>query len=72
MDELKPCPFCGKEPYMWFSMYDADKAKLEIYCRNCGAKTEMLKKIDFSGKENPGYSFIDLERKTKEKWNRRI
>ena len=71
MNELKPCPFCGKKPQMWFSMDDNYKTQLQIYC-NCGAKIKVFKKIDFISSENPGYSFIALEREAKEKWNRRI
>ena len=72
MDELKPCPFCGKEPSMWYSMDDANRAKLMIYCKNCDAKTEGFKRMDFNNKENPGYDFIELEREVRNKWNRRI
>lgn len=36
---LKPCPFCGKKPFLLISPYSnsfVDRIKIEIRCEECG------------------------------------
>ena len=36
MEELKPCPFCGKIPTMW-TMYSGNIQEEEVFLVRCGA-----------------------------------
>jgi len=35
MEELKPCPFCGKIPTMW-TMYSGNIQEEEVFLVRCG------------------------------------
>ena len=41
--ELKPCPFCGGEPFRYYSGSRSNGEFLEIICDNCGCRTARLK-----------------------------
>ena len=70
---LRPCPFCGGYPKIWFSVDDGIgincKAKAEVYCYKCGAKIQVNRERRLLSEKNPGYEFIEMERAAKEKWN---
>ena len=46
MDKLKPCPFCGGQPYI-VSWRDEKERKnpTSIKCEECGAKTDIYDRI---------------------------
>lgn len=61
-NELKPCPFCGKEPNYVCSGNDKGMLSVETYCPNCGAGFKIK-----SLKNEKNW----LLEKAKSKWNRR-
>ena len=57
--ELKPCPFCGKDPIIDYAVHDYNL--WAVRCRNCNA---MIEVDEWNGTPNTMESAI-------EKWNRR-
>jgi hypothetical protein len=55
-NELKPCPFCGGLPYLWF-----DEEHARIYCQDCHCEQDQFE-TDYIG------TAID---KAVETWNSR-
>lgn len=69
--KLKPCPFCGTEPYTSIVRSDDEKMEIYIQCNDidCGTKMEFTIKaekvfLDFN-------DVIDGISKAAEAWNRR-
>ena len=69
--KLKPCPFCGTEPYTAIVGSDDEKMKIYIQCNDldCGTKIEFTIKaervyLDFD-------DVMDGISKAVEVWNRR-
>lgn len=44
MTELKPCPFCGGEPYI---AYNEDKRSWIVRCFHCGAEVKECMAFDY-------------------------
>ena len=42
MAELKPCPFCGGEPFIYFSGSSSNGSFAEIICKSCKCQTDRL------------------------------
>ena len=43
MSELKPCPFCGGNPFKYYSGSDGNGIFLQIVCEKCKAETDRIK-----------------------------
>ena len=76
MDQLKNCPFCGKEPSKWFFIdkdlrRNGEFACMKIYCSDCSAAIRNSMPVNFNSEKNPGTVFMELEKKTVEIWNLR-
>lgn len=46
MDKLKPCPFCGGEPFKYFFWSVSNGTFLEIICKKCKCQTGCLREAE--------------------------
>ena len=46
MDKLKPCPFCGGEPFKYFSGSVSNGTFLEIICKKCKCQTGRFHEVE--------------------------
>lgn len=60
--ELKPCPFCGGEAYMYYPDMELVAEYVEVRCRMCFAR---------GGKRTARVDYCAVE-KAAEAWNRRV
>ena len=71
MEELKPCPFCGEKPEMWF-YFESEYFCVSITCRKCHiSKKESIYLDDGHSYVNPAKKFIEAEKNAIKKWNQR-
>ena len=67
MQELKPCPFCGCEPYLKVELDTSprffDYYKYRMQCSSCGSMGEVFACFNFGDEIT--------ENKAIEAWNRR-
>lgn len=64
MDELKPCPFCGKDVQYNISM---EMEPIGVYCKTCHAVIRFTRVKPIQKGEN----FGDVYKRIAERWNRR-
>lgn len=46
MDELKPCPFCGGEAFVYFSGTVSNGLFKEVICKKCHCSTDRMRNDD--------------------------
>ena len=42
MAELKPCPFCGGKPFIYYSGSPSNGTFAEVICKECGCQTQRM------------------------------
>ena len=69
--ELNPCPFCGGKPHKWFWLENDKWAYVSIQCDKCNAELKKRETFSSASAQNPGNSFIKVEKEAIEAWNKR-